>query len=814
MSTATQARFMHFFHPGRWLPLEQIRTAAKTEGRVLTERWDVPSVNQIPEDLRDSDPRYFRLATGSRISGRMLPEDLQIGFQSAAVPLLLAMVPLLTLVTVPMLAAFGPILGSLPILALAAIVAMVATFAGTGMAVLAAIIGIVLPLFGTQGGQSFGYALFGMDSLAALPLRVGLPALALAAIVINNRKLRLAAMAASGAFALSLVVALLPRSLHPVFWLALSCALTPGYAYWVWRTWALRLAAQGIAATLESTGPQAGGHIAARQIQAKNASEDSSALIQIGTAKGVFTKKQDGYAPDAGLPFCLSAGKDLSTHFVCYGATGSGKTSAVLRPLAVAIIRAGCGGLLILDGKGSLASEFAGLRDYMLITPKTCELGLLEGLDPIDLVIAFESIARAGVKSESGSSAFFNTQARDMLHHGAVFLRAICDSENRKHGANSTDRLWRWTLHDLYSLLVRAQRGNKTTATSMDGAIAQVRAMCAEVGQESLLDDTIEYLETLLPAMDAEARANVWATLQNWILPATRHPDLIKWARCEHGVNVEEVLRGRVAGVCLPDFTYGVAGKLIQALIKQRVFVGIRRRADRDWRAEGEKDVVMLCDEAQELVGEADLKMLPVARSLGCQCVYATQQVENFIARFGDANASDAFTGNFLSFVSFRSSPATMKWAQQRLGTTWSLIFQSKTFGVDYRGAWRMIAESPLADPHHPAHRYYRQLLQRGAGVMRESRHGPHGLLAHGSGKGIDEDQSLTLPAMRGGQWVQQPLFQDAEADFLAEPFVAVAEVMRGNVRRRDIIQCTPMFKVPADLLVDPVNASELSEDA
>jgi hypothetical protein len=164
--------------------------------------------------------------------------------------------------------------------------------------------------------------------------------------------------------------------------------------------------------------------------------------------------------------------------------------------------------------------------------------------------------------------------------------------------------------------------------------------------------------------------------------------------------------------------------------------------------------------------------------------------------KFGSEHAANKFTDNFQSYIVFKTSPLTMAWAQKRLGTTWSLIFSHKATGIDYRWGWSALAQSPLADPTHPGADYYRKRLRLGAGRAMDDRG------SHGVGRAFDPNDPFQqmLTGSRGGEWKMQPLFLDAEADYLAENFVAVAEVMRGGVRRRDIIRAEPMYAIPDDM--------------
>ena len=824
-------QFVRMLQPGYWLPIESLQRAAARFSKRVTERWDVPNGPDVPADLRDVNGRFFRTEDGHRISGLLLNSDFQRGFESASWPLLFAMIPPLTLTALllqSVLGLPGLLLACIPI---AVLVGTIATAAGGWAAVGAFVGGVVLPIIGAKssamplgGGwmrnleanvraNNFGALVADSGSAFLISLAV----LVAIGLMSEKKRWRDAAqlvLAVAAAFAVSAVLGRFWPLAGQLWWLALGCAMPWFFGHRTWRATMLKLGTQGQRATIESSGPMVFQHIEARRLQVENAKRDTTALVPLGTARGVLTKKMDGYAPDEGLPFVVSV-QDLDTHLSIFGAPGTGKTSAVGRPLIVYYRgwRPGgkCkwqspgGGLLVLDGKGGLPAEFLGMKGYTLIAPghvingEPVRLGLLEGLSPNDVVLAFDSVCRAGVKSESGSAKFFSSAARTMLRHCAVFVRVLVDAEIEQKGFESPQRVYRWTLHDLHTFGLKAQGSTDQNKAHLSENIAYVKERCPEAKKVGILYDAITYLTVTLPAMDSETRANVWITLEEWLTPPMSHPDLLPWAHVEKGVSVEVVLRGGAVGVSLPSFKYGVAGALIQSLVKARVFASIRRRADRDWRAEGETGVLIVCDEAHELAGAADLDFLPVSRSLGGKCCYLSQSWEGYSARFDGETPTNAFLSCFRSSLSFAASPETGKWIQRKLGTTWSLVYQALGGGVDFVGTARQAAEGPLDDDGHEGHRVFRSLVRRGAGSSRLPQ--KNGMTRND--RGLDEaDIDLSVNVITSAEWKLQPLLLDSEWDgYTAQPFVAVAEVMRGGVRRRDIIQCEPMFTVPADFL-------------
>ena len=661
------------------LPVERYLIAARDEARRLCERWDVPRGKEVKDDLRDVRGRYQLTADGHRITGLLLDADLQHGADSPAFPLLLAFLPILAAVL-----KFGSVFGTTPVvlasLALVAVSLLCIPTMGFLGTLAALALGVLVPLGSGMPSPGWGGPMNGF-SLAVLPSLgiVGLMPLlfALGALLFVTKHPFGAVLMRAACFFLCIGLLdflMIPLSLPHglVSWVA-ACALPLVFVTHRHVTRALALAHQGNTATIASSMPLATAHVAARAQQAEQAAKDCTAFIRYGTAKGVFVGKMDPFSPDEGLPFGHTVA-DLDTHLVVFGSTGTGKTSAMLKPLVVQCKRALAPiGMVILDGKGTLPGEFDGMRGYTLIEPGRVELGLIEGLEPTDVVLALMNVNQP--KTESGSSKFFTTGAGEMARHLGVFLKTLVKVEKTIEAEGGATRSWRWCMQDIYALGIRAQRSNELLQQKMDGYIDLVRTHAgADIG-ENVLGDSIQYLATVLPGMDAETRANIWATLQGWITPLMSHPDLRAWANVETGVSFDDLFFGRRDfGVCTPEVKYGVGGSLVQSLVKQRLTTRIRRRADYDWKAAGEVPVVFVVDEAQEIVGTEDRIILPIARSLGARMDYATQNIENFIVRLGGMHEANGFLDCFQSAICFKSSPATMQWMQARLGQTMTLV--------------------------------------------------------------------------------------------------------------------------------------------
>jgi len=831
--------------PSAWIPFERLMTSARAHARRVCERWDVPGGKDVPPDLRDVRGRFMLTADGHRVSGLLLDSELQHGSDSPAVPLLIASFPVLASLAPLLIGLLGDSGRFLLAAALITLASLTVSAVGRLGAFAALVVGFVLPQTGgldvgailrTFHGSAPAAPQWGVPAHAAatatsMGAMVGVGALAVFFTVFaviglftRNPMWRSASWALIGFAVLNVIDTVIGKiwpSLDGMSWWLVACALPLAFATMRYLARNLALMHQGNLATIASHAPLANAHIDARVQQADRAKADTTLQLPLGTARGIFTAKMDPYAPDENLPFVMSV-EDLSTHLSVTGSTGTGKTTAVLKPLAAhylgwssavsreradkAIMKTAdkitpAGGFVALDGKGAFAGEFKGLRNYLLIEPGHSELALLEGLDPTDVVLAFTTVNQT--KSTTSSGAFFTTAAGEMLRHLAVFLRALVDHEIAEFGRDNPERNWRWTLHDLHSLGVQVQSNDKTIQAELKVLVDKIDV--ANDRKQGMVADALEYLTLTLAGYDDRTRGDIWGTLQGWITPAMSNPKLLPWSHAEFGVCIDSVFRGGAIGINTPRFAYGVGGTLVQALVKQRLFVHIRRRSGYDWRAAGETPVLFMVDEAQEIVGAQDREMLPVARSLGAICVYATQNVENYITQLGGDDAARGFLDCFRSKISFASSQKTGQWMQHELGQTMSLVPQMSGGHIAYTQNARAVAEGPMNDPEHEGVRLSRWLGRQGAGGTSLLRRSGNGLLRHGSAEGLDPQKlALNATGIHAAEFKLQPLLLDSEWDaYTAEKFCAVAQVQRGGVRRRDIIRCTPMFQLPPELLGD-----------
>lgn len=791
------------------IPLDRIVTEASAEARSLSARWDVPQANKaglfdagggemlpLHEDLRDRQGRYIQTAPDEhgrqyRVAGRMLAEDLGAGSSSSATPLLLGLFSMLSMLTVMLPGGLCILTGLAALCVLALIGPATGKMKWMGLAVIFA---FVLPLAGTGGASGFGSVLRG--GMVPMACAAGLVAI-IAFVMAGMAGVRSVLFSILGIVIVLAASATVPPSLAPVV-LALPGALLPIiWAVSERRERVVRLLLQGQVASGEDAGI-AHSHIPARLTQAKNAAKDTSPVFTFGEATGELRTRGDGFAPDAGLPISMSL-RDLSTHAICFGETGSGKTTTFLRPLIADLMRARLAGqrigMLIADGKGALAGEFVGMLDYIALNPRHEVVSLYEGLSAGDVARQHEE---NNLVDATGADKTWSGMAAAVSRPSAYMLEALV-----KHGIHdaNTGEAWRWCLlhHD--------RLGKKFLAG--EDAVEELEALWVKIVEkegtlDGLLMEAYLYSTQTVQAMAAETRGSVLANWQLWFAPYVSHVDLMRWAAADHGASVEGCLHGEVIGLDINGSLYGQhASALVTKFLKARIIAELQRRAgvpDGDWRKADPTATLcfLIIDEFQDVYTPADAELIPKSRSLGGHYVVATQTLESLLQAGKSEHGTKAMLASILSRVALKTSPLTMSWLQEGVGMGKVPRYQSNSTQIEFVRSVDKAYRGPLWDASHPLAgpiAVWRRLVggMRFADPRTDARitkaNVPVSSLL---------DQSLVL----AHEWKEEPILELSRFSALtADQGTAFAAVRRGSVVRRDFMQVVaPLNTIPDDL--------------
>ena len=712
-----------------FLNIQQTKQDAWTFAKDVCERWDVPT--DSPEDLRDRKGRGLLNAEGYRISALVEAAEFGRGQVSPVAVLVHGLFPWVVLLFFVLIKI--PYLG-VPLAA--------------GLAFSYAMASFLTQLHNPSSDYTMRFV-----RRAAVSALVALALAGAAKFVFG------ALLSGVGSLTSSPAAQGFAKSLPLLACIYLSC-LPWARARAEERGRLLRL----LNATEDDTAAAAYPFIAeattARKAQSDRAKADTSPFIKLGDATGICGELLDLYAPDKGLPVGLSQG-DASTHFLTIGKTGTGKTAGIIRPFVQQWLQHECGGLLLLDGKGALPAEFADTPNYHLIEPGRAKIGLIEGLVTEDLVDVLTSYAT--INSGGGGDQFWISSGETMLRSACVLL---------EHRPSSVEQEFPWTLEMVHKIVNQpAVRQN---------LLASYRDHIESHPKRAYLELAINYWTLEYPTMPANTAGSVVGTVNSWLAPLMGHRDIFEWCCVEKSeINPALCLQGGRYGVNCPSFRYGSAGAMVSAMIKARVYRAILQRGEK-WRTmEGQTQVLVVCDEAQEVISKADSNMFPVGRSLGLIGLIGTQSVDELIARLG-RDRTYALLNNFRSFAAFQSSPLSMEWVSQQLGDVFRADFEDAA-GFDVFREARMTNQQ----------RYF-QLPRYLTGMLEEAKEKLSDLKqASGKSSLLDKEDYTFLSY----KIHHRPLLSTAEMNhFLNTPFCAIMQINRANVVRRDVVQTTPIF--------------------
>ncbi|MFN3234812.1 MAG: type IV secretory system conjugative DNA transfer family protein [Gammaproteobacteria bacterium] len=510
----------------------------------------------------------------------------------------------------------------------------------------------------------------------------------------------------------------------------------------------------------------------ARQEQIANCIQDRTPFVKLGETTGLLYERRCSLAPsEAALPFGLSI-NDLSMHMLTLGATGTGKTSGVIRPILKQWIKNDAGGLLVLDGKGQLPKEISTLDDdYQLISPSSAPYNPIENLTADEIADSFAAMF-AGKSSDS----YWEDSAILTIRFAAVLL------ENSKQD---------YTLFNLYRLCTQQECQIEVAKTVPNNAQGNLRM-------------AIEYFAKDLPKMPERTRGSIISVVRTWMLTLIGNQDLNDWVNAPKGAQVEDVLLGKHMGICLPESQFGKGGVLISILTMRRLYRAIKNRGD-SWKQDGQEAVLLIADEVQNLVSEHDLDILPVARSLGLYCCWSTQNIDGIEQRLGKEDA-EQLVGNLSNLVALPTrTQRSEEFISRRLGKIWRSEAEiHDSFADAYADIGKYVFNG--ADKWSTATEYQRKTQPYSRRVARntfqDSIQAVNSVMstlfkALSLTKKGEDNTLLDLNQGRINH-VKIGTFDLVHADeintLLSLPNTAIAQVIRGRVIRRDVIKLQPEY--------------------
>jgi hypothetical protein len=207
---------------------------------------------------------------------------------------------------------------------------------------------------------------------------------------------------------------------------------------------------------------------------------------------------------------------------------------------------------------------------------------------------------------------------------------------------------------------------------------------------------------------------------------------------------------------------------------------------------------MVMIDEAQDLVSDAERQLLPKARSLGMCAVMLTQNWEGLENKLGGEMKALQFCTTFQNYSLMRSSPKTYQFFLEKLGTAQMLTYEQPVMGLDMHGGVLALQASPLNDMDHPNRSAMRQMERQGAGKLVVQ-----AVMPRGAGNGWQghamvniDDNMLTkhIVVPQTGQLKIQQVFLPEEYSALLTMGKAILVLNRAGERRIDLATMHPVY--------------------
>ncbi|MBD2704701.1 TraM recognition domain-containing protein [Spirosoma sp. BT702] len=390
------------------------------------------------------------------------------------------------------------------------------------------------------------------------------------------------------------------------------------------------------------------------------------------------------------IEFSSSSGKDFWTlRNACsglqiFGSTGSGKSSASCRLVALKFLQAGMGGLVLtvkpdeVDIWRSYCQMTGRENDLIVIEPKckhsfniidhasghgTSELAATD-----NIVEVLNEVIQAGQAQDSGRSddsfwreqlALLLTNTIDLvkLAYNRISIQGIHEIVQSIPKANES-----WDPEDPAKAFNRAFMAARV---NVNAKIAEWLSTLSPQDQTRFEDDLVYEMAIVEAIPDArilkfvdryfvdefiplaeKTRSIVQINCSGFLYRLLREPFYSLFCRYPSTVTPEDCYEGKIVVINLPTKRYHKAGRDCQMVCK---FLFTRAWEQRDVQMKS-RPCFLFVDEAQNLLTESDALFLTTARSSRIATVFVTQSVSNYYSVMGGQKAEyrvRSLLGNF-----------------------------------------------------------------------------------------------------------------------------------------------------------------------
>lgn len=390
----------------------------------------------------------------------------------------------------------------------------------------------------------------------------------------------------------------------------------------------------------------------------------------------------------AGTPWTI---RDAFQGTQIFGSTGSGKTSASLKTIAMSMLRSGFGGVFFTVKPEDRATyeqwaEKAGRRDDLLVFSPSGGLrynfmaaeleqtpdvtAAAENLTALVMTAAEVGDRSRGSAGGGDNAAYFVQNSQKYCRNVVLVLRLsgnLITPQNLLRIVMSTPR----TVEDLNSLPWQA-------SSFCFECLRRAEFASMRESERADLGIAVDFFCNELPNLNSRTRSSIESTLTAAIDALSRGlvRDMISSPSSNFSASM--LHDGAIVIVDFPVLVYRDVGRLIQVMLK----ASLQRAHSRRNVLTNHRPTFMVSDEYQHLAVDADQIFQSTARSTHTAVVNATQSITTVMDAFGPQSEVKVFSllGNSQTQVFHQQSDTrTISYIQELCGRSRQLMVNGNT---------------------------------------------------------------------------------------------------------------------------------------
>lgn len=378
-----------------------------------------------------------------------------------------------------------------------------------------------------------------------------------------------------------------------------------------------------------------------------------------------------------------------------FGATGSGKTSGSGQCLALSLLEAGFGGLVLTAKPEELKTwkEYlhhvspSRLDDLCVLEPDgkyvfnflayEAEVAEREGINLTDNLVALFCTVMETAQRGGSQDAYWLRTLKQLLRNA---IDLVLYAGEKLNFQNLHNLITSAPTHISYVINKNDESCNQWREKSFCwqcGAAAFKRIPTSDRRNEDLVI-TMRYWMNEFPNLAEETRSIIvsyFTSMADCFLRGTLR-DLFSPSETDKRPELrpDSTHKGKIIVLNLPVKEFNELGQFAQVLYK---FVWQRTTERRNPDAEGQVPVFLWADEAQFFVTSHDMMFQTTARAKKAATVYLTQNISNYYAILPGEKGraeTDSLLGNFQTKIFHTNGDSvTNVWAADLIGKNWNI---------------------------------------------------------------------------------------------------------------------------------------------